>query len=140
MKVLRALLDKVLEVDVDDEAGYARATHAPVEGLESEDTVEELFRRRMGLRNYLKLLKMSRVSIRNAKVAKEDARRIAATAGATASMTTGEVTPKQATAALAVAIKTENSASVTNPPSKAVGKKKVGAAKKKATKKKVPKK
>lgn len=75
LKVLRAILDKVLEVEVDDEAGYARATHAPVEGLETEDTAEELFRRRMGLRNYLKLLKMSRVSVRNAKVAKEDARR-----------------------------------------------------------------
>ena len=105
LKVLKAILDRVTDVDIDDDSAYARATHLPVENLETDDTEEELFRRRMGMRNYLKLLKMSRVAVRNAKQAKEEAKQSAPATEQSASTVTGEVTPKQATAALEAASK-----------------------------------
>jgi hypothetical protein len=42
-----------------------------VEAFESEDSAEDIFRRRMGFRNYLKHLRMGLTSIWNAKKVKK---------------------------------------------------------------------
>ena len=93
----------------------------------------------MCMRTYFNQLKMSLVRVRNAKAAKEEAKIKAeiandSTQDATPSQITDELTPSQASAALA-AQTTPNVAAVSNPPAKGA-KKKAGVAKKKAVKKK----
>ena len=77
LKVLRAIIDRIEEVDIDDDIAYARATHWPVKSLEANDSEEDLFKRRMGMRKYLNQLRLNLVRVRNAKEAKET-KRIAA--------------------------------------------------------------
>ena len=142
LKVIKAILERLTDIEIDDDSGYARATQLPVEGLETEDEENEFFRRHMGMRNYFKLLKMSMVAVRNAKLNLEEKKRNG-TAGddETASTTlTDEVTPKQASAALEAAAMSGGAASITNPPAKGIGKKKKVGGKKKAVKKKAVKK
>ena len=54
---------------VDDARGFSAATLEPVLPFEANDSLEEQFKRRMGMRNYFKQLNMSLVRIRNAKLA-----------------------------------------------------------------------
>ena len=70
LKVLQAILRRLQDLEVDDDDGYAKATHSPIEQIETGDSAEELFKRRMGMRNYLCKLKMSLVRVKNAKEAK----------------------------------------------------------------------
>ena len=74
LKVLKAILEKIKEIGIDDDDDFARVTHEAVAGVEDADSAEELFKRRMGIRNYLKLLKTNMVRIRNSKRVKEEAK------------------------------------------------------------------
>ena len=148
LKVLRAILDRLEDVVEEDDGSFASVTHVPVKSLESNDSEEELFRRRMGMRNYFMKLRMSLTRVKNAKKIKEEMKQAAdeAKEGGDEATIKGEVVPKAANATLAAKQKADKAASVTNPTSSSGGtakatKKKAGAtAKKKAVKKKAVKK
>ena len=140
LKVVRAILGRIKDLELDDEDGYAKATYAFVEDLEESDSEQEIFKRRMGMRKYFNQLKMSLVRIKNAKEAKEEAAKRAKEATANSAIP-DEIQPAQAAAAFESELKGSKTAAVTNPPIKASAKKgKAGGAKKKATKKKATKK
>jgi len=60
-------LDFETYVSIDDESQYASACHNTVDEFESADSQEEIFKRRMGMRNYLKHLRMGLNGIKKAK-------------------------------------------------------------------------
>ena len=55
LNVLKAILLKIR----DEKEPFTSACFKKIEGLEDEDSFEEIFQRRMGLRRYLKNLKVS---------------------------------------------------------------------------------
>ena len=63
LKVLRAILERI-QVNQDS---MSRATMLRVEDVEDSDSDYELFKRRMGMRNYFKELKMNMQRIAKAK-------------------------------------------------------------------------
>ena len=141
LKVLQAILRRLQDLEVDDDDGYAKATHSPIEQIETGDSAEELFKRRMGMRNYLCKLKMSLVRVKNAKEAKQAAKEsgkeeLSTTVSASLD---GEMSTKEASAIVEAEAK-GGAASVTNPPVKgkkggaAAAKKKKGTAAKKKKK------
>ena len=76
LKILRTILERIKGLsDPDDEDSFAKACHERVQGLEDEEDLEDVFRRRMGMRHYLNQLKLSLVRVKNAKKAKEEAKK-----------------------------------------------------------------
>lgn len=73
------MLSKIKNISLEDDAEYAKVTHELVSGIEDGDEDEEIFKRRMGLRNYFKQLRMSLPLVQNAKRLREEARQAAAT-------------------------------------------------------------
>jgi len=74
LRILQVTLEKLSVLAVGDEVGYARVTHERVETLEDTDSDLELFRRRMGMRSYLKQLKQNLTRVHASKQAKEASR------------------------------------------------------------------
>ena len=71
LNVLYQILDKLDQVPIDDEAGFARATYGRVDTLESDDSDNEIFNRRMGIRFYLKQLRVNMVKLHASKIARQ---------------------------------------------------------------------
>jgi hypothetical protein len=65
LQVLQRILTKVNELEIGEltEQTWTRLTFERVSPLESADTDDEVFRRRMGMRTYFKELKMSMTRI-----------------------------------------------------------------------------
>lgn len=67
---MQIILERIQDLDIDDMRGYSAATLEPVMQYEEKDSLEEQFKRRMGMRAYFKQLTMSLVRIRNSKLAR----------------------------------------------------------------------
>ena len=132
LKVLQALLERIQHVDEEDDQEFAKVTHSAVAEFEANDTTEELFRRRMGLRTYLMKLKMSLVRVRNSKRIREQIKASEGEDGLTSTL--DEISPKEASALVEAQKKVGATAAVTNPAPKTAKKKgsAKGATKKKA--------
>ena len=65
LQVLQRILTKVNELEIGEltDQTWTRLTFERVSPLESADTDDEVFRRRMGMRTYFKELKMSMTRI-----------------------------------------------------------------------------
>ena len=65
------MIQRIQNLSIDDARGFSSATLEPVPELEADDSEEEQFKRRMGMRTYFKHLNMSLVRIRNSKIARQ---------------------------------------------------------------------
>jgi hypothetical protein len=65
LQVLQRILTKINELEIGEltDQTWTRLTFERVSPLESADTDDEVFRRRMGMRTYFKELKMSMTRI-----------------------------------------------------------------------------
>ena len=65
LQVLQQILTKINELEIGEltDQTWTRLTFERVSPLESADTDDEVFRRRMGMRTYFKELKMSMTRI-----------------------------------------------------------------------------
>jgi hypothetical protein len=71
LNVVGSILYRVEAIEIEDTEAFARATTVRTK-YEEKDSVEELFKRRMGLRNYLKLLKMHMGKVKDQKKRKAE--------------------------------------------------------------------
>eukprot|EP00347_Sterkiella_histriomuscorum_P010062 403338831 len=63
LKVVKAILEQIQF----NQETFTRATYKRIEGVEDNDSLYEIFKRRMGMRNYFKELKMNMARIKKSK-------------------------------------------------------------------------
>ena len=65
LKILKEILLRIEKTAIGDDDAFMEASYKRVRGLEDNDSEEVLFSRRMGMRDYLRMLRISRVKIRD---------------------------------------------------------------------------
>lgn len=65
LQILREILVRIDKTAIGDDDAFMEASYKRVSPFEDNDSEEELFVRRMGMRDYLRMLRTSRVKIRD---------------------------------------------------------------------------